>query len=464
MINVSNANVKGKTVAFDVTEGPMFKKMIIFAIPIFLSGILQQTFTTADSIVIGRFAGSYALAGISSTNSLINLLVNFFMGLSTGAMVAISQHTGAGDKAGAGNHAHNAIATSLVCGIIIAILGNVICKPMLMLLGTPKEIMGYSEKYLRIYFAGVPAILLYNFGSAIMRTMGDNKRPILYLAIGGIANVGLNLLFVIGFGMDVEGVAIATVASNLISGILVLNNLCHSYHNCRINLKEIKIRKKEFKKIMKIGLPSGIQSAMFSISNLVMTSSFNSFGADFVAGNSAAANIDHYTDYIGNAFVVTATTFGGQNFGAKKLSRVKKVFTESLLAVVSAALVASSCIVIFREPLARLFITDNEYSIKIAGLRNIYVGGMYAIGATMSVSSASLRAIGKSFSTMMVTVVVACIGRIIWVYTVFKMYHNPHVLYMIYPITWFISGVINITLFTYYYKQMKSGKLKMGIQ
>lgn len=457
------AKRKGNFDSLDVTSGPILAKMIKFAIPIFLSGILQQAFTTADSIVIGRFSGSDALAGISATSSLINLLVNFFMGLSTGAMIAISQHTGAGDSEGVKNHAHNAVATSLICGLIVAVFGNIICRPMLEFMDTPSEIIGYSEKYLRIYFAGVPAILLYNYGSAIMRTMGDTKRPIIYLAVGGVANVVLNLILVLGFGMDVDGVAIATVVSNIISSIFVLNNLCHSSHMCRINIKEIQLRKKEFKRIMSLGLPSGVQSAMFSISNIVMQSSINSFGSGFVAGNAAAANIDHYNDYLGSAFVNAAVTFSGQNFGAGNYKRIKKIFIESILSVCAISVVVSALIIIFRENLARLFITDNEYAIEIAGLRNIYVGGMYALCAAMGVSSANIRALGKSFCSMMVTVIFVCFGRILWVYTVFANFRSPHTLYMVYPITWAIASVINIIMFIYFYKRMANGKMKMGI-
>ena len=463
MINLTNAKDTKKFQTLDVTQGPILVKMIKFAIPIFLSGVLQQAFTTADAVVIGRFAGSYALAGISATSSLINLLVNFFMGLSTGAMIAISQHTGAGDREGVRNHAHNAIATSLVCGLLVAILGNIVCRPMLELLDTPEEIIGYSEKYLRIYFAGVPAILLYNYGSAIMRTMGDTKRPIIYLAVGGVANVVLNLFVVLALGMDVDGVAIATIVSNVIAALFVMNNLCHSSHLCRINMREVRLRKKEFKKIMSLGLPSGVQSAMFSISNLVMQSSINSFGPEFVAGSAAASNVDHYNDYIGSAFVNAAVTFSGQNFGAGNYKRIKKIFIESILCVCGISLFVSFFIIIFREPLARIFITDSEYAIEIAGLRNIYVGGMYAFCGLMGVSSANIRALGKSFSAMMVTVVVACFGRILWIYTVFANFRSPHTLYQVYPVTWIIAGVINIIMFAYYYNRMKTGKMKMGI-
>lgn len=461
---MAKAKETKKFQALDVTRGPILGKMVRFAIPLFLSGILQQAFSTADSMIIGQFSGSNALAGISATSSLINLLVNFFMGLSAGAMIAISQHTGAGDREGVKNHAHNAIATSLVCGLLVAVLGNIICRPMLELMDTPKEIIDYSEKYLKIYFAGVPAILLYNYGSAIMRTMGDTKRPIVYLAIGGLVNVVLNLFFVLFLGMDVDGVAIATVVSNIISSIFVVNNLCHSTHGCRINLKAVRIRKNEFKRIMSLGLPSGVQSAMFSISNIVMQSSINSFGSEFVAGNAAAANIDHYNDYLGSAFVNAAVTFSGQNFGAGNYKRIKKIFIQGILCVCTLSACVSFFIIIFREPLARLFITDSEYAIEVAGLRNIYVGGMYALCALMAYSSANIRALGKSFSAMMVTVVVACLGRVLWVYTVFAKFRSPHTLYLVYPVTWVIASVINIIMFAYYYKQMKNGSLKMGIR
>lgn len=460
---MTKAKKQKKFEALDVTEGPILIKMLKYAIPIFLSGILQQTFTTADSLVVGRFSGSDALAGISATSSMINLLVNFFMGLSVGASVAISQHYGAGDNEGVSRHAHNAIATSVVCGFIIAIVGNLLCMPLLELLGTPNEIIGYSEKYIRIYFAGVPVILLYNYGSAIMRTMGDTKRPFLYLTAGGIINVILNLVFVLGFGMDADGVAIATVVSNLVSAVLVMLNLTHSHHACRIDIKRIKISKSEFKKIIGLGLPSGVQSAMFSISNLVMQSSFNSFGSHFIAGNAAATSIDHYQDYVGSAYVQAALTFSGQNFGAGNYKRIKKIFIESILSVSVLAIIMGAILITFRKPLVELFITDNDYAVEIGCMRYIYVGGMYVFCAIMGVSSANIRAMGKSVSSMLVTVFVACVGRIVWIYTVFKVYHNPHVLFAVYPITWIIACIINIAMFIYFYKKMASGKMKMGI-
>lgn len=457
------AKSKKQFEVLDVTSGPILIKMIKFAIPVFLSGILQQAFNTADSLVIGRYSGSDALAGISATSAIINLLVNFFMGLSVGAGVAISQHMGASDTDGVRKHAHNSIATAIVCGVILAVLGNIVCRPVLELMKTPVEIIDYSEKYMRIYFAGVPFILLYNYGSAIMRAMGDTKRPLFYLTMGGIANVILNLIFVIEFGMDADGVAIATVVSNVIAAVFVMYNLTHSHHACKITLKDIRIRKNEFKRIMSLGLPTGIQSSMFSVSNMLMQSSFNSYGASFVAGNAAAANLDHYTNYIGDAFVQAAVTFSGQNFGAGNYKRIKKIFIESLLSVILISLAVCSVIVVFRYPLAKLFVPDNEYALQISSLRTIYICGFYFVGASMSVASANIRAMGKSFVTMIVTVFGVCVIRIVWVFTVFSVYRSPSVLYAIYPISWFVTAIAHVSIFIYYYRKMASGKMKMKI-
>ncbi len=447
----------------DVTEGPILVKMIKFAIPVFFSGVLQQAFNTADAVIIGQFCGSAALGGISVTGSIINLLVNFFMGLSVGAAIAISQHAGAGDTEGAGKHAHNAIATAIVCGFIIAIAGNIFCTPILKLMKTPVDIIGYSEKYMRIYFAGVPAILLYNYGSAIMRTMGDTKRPLFYLAIGGAANVLFNLLFVLVFNMDTDGVAIATIISNIVSAAFVMVNLCHSSHMCKLNLREIKIRKQEFKRIMSLGLPTGIQSAMFSISNMIMQTSINGFGSDFVIGNGASDNLDKYTNFIGDAFVQAALTFSGQNFGAGKYKRIKKIFIESLLCSVLICAVVSAIMILFRYPLISLFITDNPSAVATASMKIMYVGAPYGLCAIMSVASANIRAMGKSIIPMIGTIFGVCVLRIIWVSFIFPVNPTAEMLFIIYPITWVLTFIFNLITFIVLYRRMSLGRMKMGI-
>lgn len=456
---------RGDSSVLDVTSGPIFRRMITFAIPIFFSGVLQQAFNTADLVVIGNFANSNALGGISVTGSIINLLVNFFMGLSVGASVAIAQHIGAGDAPGARRHAHNAIATALVCGIVVAIAGNIFCRPILRLVDTPEEIIGYSEKYMRIYFAGTPAILIYNYGSAIMRTMGDTKRPLFYLAIGGAANVLLNLLFVLGFNMDTDGVAIATIASNIISAAFVMYNLTHSGHCCRINIPEVRLMKREFVRITALGLPTGVQSAMFSISNILMQSSINGFGPSVVAGNAAGGNIDTYVNYVSEAFTQTAISFGGQNFGAGKHKRVRKIFIESVLGVAAVSLVLSVIVAIFRYPLSSMYINDNPGAIEVSALRIVMVGIPYFLCGMMSVASANIRAMGKSIVPMVVTVFGVCVVRIIWIFTVFAMdrFHTLEMLLLIYPITWALTFVFHLFTFIYFYKRMSSGKLRMEL-
>lgn len=447
----------------DVTSGPIFKRMLIFAVPIFFSGVLQQAFNTADLIVIGNFANSYALGGISVTGSIINLLVNFFMGLSVGASVSIAQHVGARDTAGARRHAHNAIATALVCGVAVAIAGNIFCRPILRLVDTPDEIIGYSEKYMRIYFAGTPAVLIYNYGSAIMRTMGDTKRPLFYLTIGGVANVVLNLLFVLVFKMDTDGVAIATIVSNIISASFVMYNLTHSMHCCRINISEVRIMKKEFFRITALGLPTGVQSAMFSISNILMQSSINSFGPSVVAGNAAGGNLDIYVNYVSEAFMQTAISFGGQNFGAGKHKRVKKIFIESVLGVAAISLVISLLITFFRYPLSRMYISDDPVAIEVSALRIVMVALPYFLCAMMSVASANIRAMGKSVVPMLATIFGVCVMRIIWIFTIFAIdrFHTLEMLLLIYPITWVLTFIFHVFTFIYFYRKMSRGELRL---
>ncbi len=454
-----------KDTMLNVTSGPIFKKMIIFAIPIFFSGILQQAFNTADLIVIGNFANSNALGGISVTGAIINLLVNFFMGLSVGASVVIAQHIGAGDTSGARRHAHNAIATALVCGVIVAIVGNIFCRPILRLVDTPDEIIGYSEKYMRIYFAGTPAVLIYNYGSAIMRTMGDTRRPLFYLAIGGAANIFLNLIFVIVFKMDTDGVAIATIVSNIISAAFVMYSLTHSSHCCSINIPEVRLMKKEFIRITALGLPTGVQSAMFSVSNILVQSSINSFGPSVVAGNAAGGNIDNYVNYVAEAFVPTAISFSGQNFGAGKHKRVKKIFIESILGVAIVSLVLSAFIAIFRYPLSGMYISDNPQAIEASALRILMVGIPYFLCGMMCVASANIRAMGKSVLPMVTTIFGVCIVRIIWIFTVFAMdkFHTLEMLYVIYPISWALTLALHIVCFIYFYRKLSDDKLKMQI-
>lgn len=445
----------------DVTSGPMLKKMILFALPVMLSGVLQQTFNTADSIIVGRWASAEALGGVSATSSLINLIISLFAGLSVGAAVAISQSIGACDEAGANRHAHNAVATAVFGGLLVAVAGVLLSRPVLELMGTPKANIEYSVKYMRIYFCGAPFILLYNYGSAILRCMGDTKRPLIFLAFGGVANIILNIVFVVGFGMDSDGVAIATVVSNVISSSFVLYTLCHGNNCCRIALGKVRISAREFKKIISLGIPAGIQSAMFSISNVVLQSSINFFGSSAVAGNGAAVSIEAYSSYVQDGFVQAGMTFSGQNTGARKYQRLKTVFYQANLFGMLAVTLLAFLVVPFRQSLITLFVPGDSAAIAIGSQRLIWIMPMQMIGAVMIITSGCLRGMGKSFIPMLISVFGVCVFRMIWVMAVFAHVKKLTVIYMVYPLSWFITAVVLVVMFAYVYRGAVLGKREL---
>ncbi|MDP4133565.1 MAG: MATE family efflux transporter [Bacillota bacterium] len=440
----------------DMTNGPLFGKIISFALPLMATGMLQIAFNAADIIVLGRCAGSDALAAVGATTNLIYLLINLFIGISIGAAVAISHAIGAGHEKTAGEHAHNAIASALVMGVAVGILGIIFARPMLSAMHTPDQIIDMSVLYFRIYFSGSPVILLYNYGSTIMRTTGDTRRPLIYLALGGVLNVFLNLYFVIEFHLDVAGVGIATVLSNCISALLVLRALTKMPNCCRIELKKVRLNKDKFIQIIKYGLPAGIQSTLFSISNVLIQSSINGFGALAVAGNSAAVSVEALISTGIDSFNTTALTFTGHNVGAGKYKRVSKVFIYSSIGVVIMSLVCSSAVYFFRRPLLTFYLPDSPESIKYGLIRMSYLIMPEFISGFMQVFTGLLRGMGKSILPMITTCFGVCILRIIWIYTVFRIpeYHTLGCIYISYPITWFITAAINGICFTYCYKQL----------
>ncbi len=438
----------------DVTSGPMLGKIFGFAIPIILSGILQQTFSTADTIVVGRGASSAALGGVSACSSLINLIICIFSGLSVGATVSISQAIGAKNEKEASLCAHTAIATALIGGVVLGVLGIVISKPVLTLMNTPEENIVYSIKYMRIYFAGTPFLLLYNYGSAILRTVGDTKRPLIYLAMGGIVNVILNFILVLGFEMDSDGVAIATVASNVIASGLVFYTLVHSHHVCRIFPDKIRISFRQFKRILALGVPAGVQSGMFSLSNVVLQSSINSFGSAVVAGNGASAAVDSYAAFVSEGFSQTAMTFSGQNMGAKKYKRLKTVFWQTnITGMVMVSLVAA-LIIPFRETVISFFISDNPKAVEAGCERLMWVLLPYFIGSAMTISSSVLRGMGKSLQPMIATIFGVCVVRMIWVVTIFEQFKTIRSLYLVYPVTWALTVVVIVLMFWQNYRKL----------
>ncbi|MBP5414715.1 MAG: MATE family efflux transporter [Lachnospiraceae bacterium] len=437
-----------KRYEIDMINGPLFGKIVLYTIPLIAAGILQLLFNTADMVVVGRYAGSNALGAVGATASLINLLINVFMGLSVGANVAIAHYYGAGRFEELSRSLHTAISLSILCGFILLIIGQLFSEPMLILMGTPKDILPLSVSYMKIYFCGMPVMLLYNFGAAVLRAVGDTKRPLYYLSLAGVINVILNLIFVIGFGMGVRGVAWATNISQAVSAILIIRCLIKNEGPCRLTLSKLCLDKKETIRIAKVGLPAGFQGAIFSISNVLIQSSVNSFGAIAVAGNTATCNLEGFVYNSMNSFHQTAISFTGQNMGAKNMKRVQRVLSICLLCVTVTGLGMGLIGFAFGSELLGIYSTDP--AVVAFGLRRMaIIFPTYFLCGVMDVMVGSLRGMGFSIMPMTVSLLGACVFRIIWIMTVFSINHTPEFLYVSYPISWFITATVHlICIFT----------------
>lgn len=423
----------------NMCEGPLFKKIIIFAFPLMLSGILQLLFNAADIIVVGRFSGEHALAAVGSTSSLINLLVNVFIGLSVGANVLVGRYYGAGDYDNIEESVHTAIYTAIVSGILMIVIGVVAARPLLELMGTPENVIDLSVLYMRIYFIGMPAFMVYNFGAAILRSVGDTKRPLYFLMVSGVVNVAFNLFFVIVLHMGVAGVALATIISQTISAAFILLSLHQSEGALRLDRKKLKIHKDKLIQMLKIGLPAGLQGTIFSISNVLIQSSINSFGSTVMAGNTAASNIEGFVYTAMNAIYQTSLSFTSQNLGAKKYHRIDRILFVCL-GVVSVVGLSLGCgAYLFGRPLLSLY-TISEEVIQYGLLRMSMICTFYLLCGIMDVFVGSLRGIGYSVMPMLVSLTGACLFRVIWIFTIFQMYHSLFSLYVSYPISWLLTA------------------------
>ena len=437
-----------KRYEIDMINGPLFGKIVLYTLPLIAAGILQLLFNTADMVVVGRYAGSNALGAVGATASLINLLINVFMGLSVGANVAIAHYYGAGRFEELSRSLHTAISLSIICGFILLVIGQLFSEPMLILMGTPKDILPLSVSYMKIYFCGMPVMLLYNFGAAILRAVGDTKRPLYYLSLAGVINIILNLIFVIRFSMGVRGVAWATNISQAVSAILIIRCLIKNEGPCRLSLSKLCLDKKETSRIAKVGLPAGFQGAIFSISNVLIQSSVNSFGAIAVAGNTATCNLEGFVYNSMNAFHQTAISFTGQNMGAKNMKRVQRVLVICLLCVTATGLGMGLIGFAFGSELLGIYSTDP--AVIAFGLRRMaIIFPTYFLCGVMDVMVGSLRGMGFSIMPMTVSLLGACVFRIIWIMTVFAINHTPEFLYVSYPISWFITAAVHlICIFT----------------
>ena len=435
-------------------NGPLLGKIVVFYLPLMLSGILQLLFNAADIIVVGQYAGDDALAAVGSTSPLINLLVNLFIGLSVGANVLVARYYGAGQKKELSEMVHTAVLTSLVSGIFLVFVGLFLTKPALILMGVPEDVLGMSVLYLRIYFAGMPVMMAYNFGSAILRAVGDTKRPLYYLLTAGVVNVCLNLIFVIVFNMSVAGVALATVISQGLSAFLVLRCLMKSESDYQLVLSKLQIHGDKLWKMIKIGIPAGLQSVLFSISNVLIQSSVNSFGKIAMAGNTAAGNIEGFVYTSMNALHQTSISFTGQNYGAKKFDRIKRILFYCLGLVILVGLILGNGAYLGANVLLRLY-TDNPEAIQYGVLRLSVICTTYCLCGMMDVIVGSIRGMGYGLMPMFVSLTGACLFRVIWIFTVFQDIHTLQCLYLSYPISWALTFYVHLLCFLVVFRMQK---------
>lgn len=442
-----------KKYEIDMCNGPLLGKILVFYIPLMLSGILQLLFNAADIVVVGRFAGNQALAAVGSTSSLTNLIVNLFIGLSVGANVLVARFYGAKQDSELTETVQTAVSTALVGGIILIFLGFFLSKPALGWMGTPEDVISQSVLYMRIYFAGMPFMMLYNFGSAVLRAVGDTKRPLYYLLVAGIVNVVLNLIFVIQFSMGVAGVASATVISQAISAALVVRCLIRSESPYRLILQGMRIVPDKLIKMIQIGVPAGMQGALFSISNVLIQSSVNSFGSTAMAGNTAGSNIEGFVYTAMNAFHQAAISFSGQNYGARKYRRINKVLLICEGLVVVVGLLMGNLAYFFGGTLLKLYTVDPEV-IRYGILRMRFICVPYFLCGMMDVAVGALRGMGYAIMPMLVSLTGACLMRVIWIYTVFRSYHTLECLYISYPISWGLTFAVHVVCFAVVYRRL----------
>lgn len=433
-----------KKYEMDMCSGSILKKMLMFTLPLMLSSILQLLFNAADIVVVGRFAGDNSLAAVGSTTALINLLTNLFVGLSIGANVTAARNYGGKREDALSRTVHTAVTISIISGVILTVIGVVGTKEMLRLMSTPDEIIDLAADYLRIYFAGITATTIYNFGSALLRAIGDTKRPLYYLLAAGAVNVVLNLLFVIVFKMDVSGVALATIISESLSAFLVIRCLMRETGAIKLELKKLRVHKAELISIIRIGLPAGFQGIVFALSNVVIQSSVNLFGNIVVAGNSAAANIEGFVYMAMNSFYQATLSFMSQNFGAGEYKRLNKILACGELCVVVVGLVLGNAAVLFGNQLLSIY-SDSPEVIAAGMVRLHYISKVYFLCGIMDVLVGALRGIGYSVLPMVVSLLGACGLRLLWIATVFQIpqFHKIEVVYLSYAITWIITAGVH---------------------
>ena len=436
-------------------HGPLFMKIIMFTLPLAASSILQQLFNSVDVAVVGRFASSQALAAVGSNAPVISLLINLFMGVSMGANVIISNHIGQNDRRSIRDAISTVGLVAVVSGLVMMIVGILVARPILTMMDTPHDVLDMAVTYLRIYFLGIPFFMIFDFGSAILRSMGDTRRPLYILVAAGIVNTILNLVFVIVFHMGVAGVAIATSIANAASAALIIYLLLQENEPYRLHPKKLYIEWRELKRMLLIGVPAGLQGMVFSVSNVLLQASINGYGSDAIAGSAAAVNFEYYCYFIIGAFNGAAISFTGQNYGAGLNHRVKRIFAICLvLGLVGCA--ALNWFFIWQEDFFLSLFTDSPAVIAYGKTRMHIALALQWIAAFYEISGSVLRGMGKSMEPTLITVFGTCLLRIVWIYAVMPGWQGFDHLIAVYPVSWVITAVMMLGLYFWRTKDLKA--------
>ncbi len=434
-----------KSYSMDMCSGSVLKKMLLFSLPLMASGVLQLLFNAADVVVLGKFAGDNSMGAVGSTSSLINLFTNLFVGLAVGVNVLAARAHGANSRSDMRDIVHTSVLLSAICGVIIGIVGFILAPQMLILMNATEVQLPLATTYLRIYFLGMPAVLVYNFGAAILRAVGDTKRPLYFLFAAGVINVLLNLLFVIVFKMDTAGVALATIISQYVSAFLTMMCLVKEQSNIHLDFRRLTIKKRVLLSIVRVGLPAGFQGVIFSLSNVVIQSSVNLFGDETISGNTAAQSIEGFIYMAMNTFYQAAISFTGQHVGAKKYNRIPRILLCAQMCVIVTGLALGWLAFIFGRPLLGIYSKTPE--VIDAGMRRMAViSTTYALCGCMDVMVGMLRGLGRSIMPMLVSLAGACGLRLLWIATVFQIpdFHTITTLYISYPISWGITFITHV--------------------
>ena len=447
----------------DMCNGPILSRMLRFSIPLMCSSVLQLLFNAADIVVVGRWAGDNSLAAVGSNTALIGLLTNLFVGLAVGANTLAAKSFGARDREELHRVVHTSILLSILSGVLLAVVGFFGARTILTWMQTPDNVLGLAALYLRIYFLGMPATMVYNFGAALLRAEGDTQRPLYFLSLAGVVNIVLNLFFVIVCHLDVAGVAIATVISQCISAALVLRCMTKDTGPLHLDLRKLRIHSRTMGKILQVGLPAGFQGILFSLSNVVIQSSVNTFGEVIMAGNSAAANIEQFVYVSMNAMYQATISFVSQNYGAGNYHRIRKIVIRAQICVLVVGLVLGNLATLFGRDLLAIY-TTSPAVIDAGLIRMRIVCTTYAVCGMMDVMVGGLRGIGYSVMPMLVSLVGACGLRLLWIATIFQLpqFHTIQMLYWSYPVSWTITVAVHVLCFLWALKRVKRHLLAEG--